>query len=182
MNFTFAFLLLLVNGNTRAAALLQLSHIDAAKGIDVAVLPNDIVEEDIIELEMFLQMNKRTHQKYTFTNELLFMKRFLDLGKTHKEVAASCGFKARGEAKVRTKMRLLDLIDHTREMSNNKSLSYEVFDRKEEHLADLDRKMEKDKKDGIWIYYRFDGAEHFRVFYRDGVRIRTKFSSSASVY
>ena len=139
---------LLVNGNTRAAALLQLSHIDAAKGIDVAVLPNDIVEEDIIELEMFLQMNKRTHQKYTFTNELLFMKRYLDLGKTHKEVAASCGFKARGEARVRTKMRLLDLIDHTREMSNNKSLSYEVFDRKEEHLADLDRKMEKDKKDG----------------------------------
>ena len=40
----------------------------------------------------------------------------------------------------------------------------------------------KDKKDGMWIYYRFDGAEHFRVFYRDGVRIRTKFSSSAFVY
>lgn len=39
-----------------------------------------------------------------------------------------------------------------------------------------------DKKDGIWIYYRFDGAEHFRVFYREGVRVRAEFSSSASMY
>ena len=40
---------LLVNGNTRAAALLQLSHIERAKGIKVAVLPPGIGEDDILD-------------------------------------------------------------------------------------------------------------------------------------
>ncbi|MBT3667918.1 MAG: hypothetical protein HN548_10620 [Opitutae bacterium] len=35
-----------------------------------------------------------------------------------------------------------------------------------------------DKKDGIWIYYRLDGTEHFRVTYRDGIRLKTEFSAS----
>ena len=38
----------------------------------------------------------------------------------------------------------------------------------------------KDKKDGIWIYYRPDGTEHFRVIYRDGARLKTEFSASPS--
>ncbi len=35
-----------------------------------------------------------------------------------------------------------------------------------------------DKKDGIWIFYRMDGTEHFRVTFREGVRIKTEFSKN----
>jgi hypothetical protein len=148
---------LLVNGNTRAAALLQLSHVDKAKGIDVAVLPAGVVEDDIIELEMSLQMKRQTHQDYSFTNELLFMRKYLERGKNAKELATTMGWIRRGEPKVRTKMRILDIIDSTRNFSNNKSLSYEVFDRKSEHLADLDRVMETMKNDG-----NLTGAEQIK--------------------
>ena len=56
---------LLVNGNTRAAALLQLSHIERAKGIKVAVLPPGIGEDDILDLELNLQMVKSLNSKLT---------------------------------------------------------------------------------------------------------------------
>jgi hypothetical protein len=148
---------LLVNGNTRAAALLQLSHLNKAKGIDVAVLPAGVVEDDIIELEMSLQMKRQTHQDYSFTNELLFMRKYLDRGKAEKELAATMGWIKRGEPKVRTHMRILDIIEATRNFSNNKSLSYEVFDRKKEHLADLDRVIETMKNDG-----NLTGAEQIK--------------------
>ena len=32
------------------------------------------------------------------------------------------------------------------------------------------------KKHGIWIYYRPDGSEHFRCYYTEGKRQKTKFS------
>ena len=35
-----------------------------------------------------------------------------------------------------------------------------------------------EKKEGVWIYYRPDGLEHFRVDYQDGVQKKMKFSSS----
>lgn len=38
-----------------------------------------------------------------------------------------------------------------------------------------------EKKDGIWIFYRTDGTEHFRITYRDGIRLKTEFSSNASL-
>lgn len=34
------------------------------------------------------------------------------------------------------------------------------------------------KKDGVWIYYRPDGLEHFRIDYQEGVQKKMKFSSS----
>ena len=38
-----------------------------------------------------------------------------------------------------------------------------------------------EKKDGIWIFYRTDGTEHFRITYRDGTRLKTEFSSNPSL-
>jgi antitoxin component YwqK of YwqJK toxin-antitoxin module len=35
-----------------------------------------------------------------------------------------------------------------------------------------------EKKDGLWIFYRTDGTEHFRVTYKDGTRLKTVFSSN----
>ena len=60
---------LLVNGNTRAAALRDIDK----KYIRVAVLPGDATQEEIDELELRLQMKRDLKQEYTFTNELLFV-------------------------------------------------------------------------------------------------------------
>ena len=35
------------------------------------------------------------------------------------------------------------------------------------------------QKDGLWVYYRLDGKEHFRVTYLEGERIKTEFSTGA---
>ena len=133
---------LLVNGNTRAAALLQLSHLEHAKGIKVAVLPKGVLEDDIIELEMSLQMRRLTHQDYSYTNELLFMHKYLERGKSSKELAATMGWIRRGEAKVNQKMRILGIIDWTRNKAPLKNLSYSTFDTKSTHLEDLDKEMQ----------------------------------------
>jgi antitoxin component YwqK of YwqJK toxin-antitoxin module len=34
------------------------------------------------------------------------------------------------------------------------------------------------KKDGLWIFYSIDGSEHFRLTFREGIRIKTEFSSN----
>lgn len=123
----------LVNGNTRAAALLELG-ID---GIDVAVLPPTAGDEDLVGVEMSLQMTQLTHQDYSFANQLTMMRRFLDSGKTEKELAEKMAWIRLGEKKVREHMRYLDLIEEVRELSPVK-IPYRAFDKKREHLKNLD--------------------------------------------
>lgn len=57
----------LVNGNTRCAALRELS----AESIRVAVLPPDAGEDDIRSVELALQMRKDFKREYSFVNFLL---------------------------------------------------------------------------------------------------------------
>ena len=132
---------LLVNGNTRAAALLQLSHIERAKGIKVAVLPPGIGEDDILDLELNLQMVKLTHQDYPYTNELLTMRKYMDRGNSPKELALVMK-KPRGVPMINRSMRILDTIEWVRNKSPNKSLAYSTFDTKKTHLEDLDKEMQ----------------------------------------
>ena len=35
------------------------------------------------------------------------------------------------------------------------------------------------QKDGLWIYYRVDGKEHFRVTYQEGKRVKAEFSTGS---
>lgn len=128
----------LVNGNTRAAALLELG----VDGIDVAVLPPTATDEDLVGVEMSLQMTQLTHQDYTFTNQLTMMKRFLDTGKTDKELAEKMAWIRRGEKKVRDHMRYLDLIEEVRDLSSIK-IPYRAFDKKREHLKNLDEDYQR---------------------------------------
>ena len=119
----------LVNGNTRAAALLELG----VEAMDVAVLPETAGDDDIVAVEMTLQMRQLTHQKYSFTNELQMMRRFLDSGKTEKELAEKMGWVSRGVRKVQEHMRYLDLIKEVRDISKVK-IPYRAFDQKKETL------------------------------------------------
>ena len=134
---------LLINGNTRLAALRQLGE----DGIDVAVLPGDATSEDFIDIEMSLQMTMLTHQDYTFTNELLMMRKYLDLGHSDRELAVRMGWAKNGKKKADQADRLLSIIEETRALSN-KPLPYQIFDNKKQHLKDLDDEYERLKREG----------------------------------
>jgi len=130
---------LLINGNTRAVALLKLGSegLDGAQSINVAVLPGTVTEDDIIEIEMSLQMTLLTHQDYSFTNQLLFMKTYLDRGKSPKELGHKLNWQRRVSQKVEMHMRVLGMIEELRRKANTPP-SYTYFDSKKTHLLDLD--------------------------------------------
>lgn len=134
---------LLINGNTRLAALRAIG----ALGIDVAVLPVDASFHDLLEIEMAMQMTRLVHQDYTFTNELLFMRRYLKQGKSADQLATKMGWLRRGRKKVDQRLRILALIDEVRSLSKT-HLPYQIFDSKEEHLKNLDDEYENLKNAG----------------------------------
>jgi hypothetical protein len=134
---------LLVNGNTRVAALRELK-IDF---VEVAVLPNNINDSDVLDMEMSLQVKELIHQDYTFTNQLLLMRKFLDSGNTAKALASKMAWVQQGIKKVETHMRLLSYIDEVRNLSDV-PVPYSVFDSKKQHLKDLDNDYVKLKNEG----------------------------------
>lgn len=132
---------LLVNGNTRVAALRELK----VGFVEVAVLPGNINEDDVLDMEMSLQVTELVHQDYTFTNELLLMKRFLDSGKSPEALAQKMAWLRQGVKKVNTHMRLLSYIEEVRALS---PVPYSVFDNKSEHLKNLDSDYMRLKNQG----------------------------------
>lgn len=129
---------LLINGNTRVVALMDLG----TDGVDVAVLPLDATSEDFLELEMSLQMTRLTHQDYTFTNELLLMERYLQADRTIEKLAKKMGWTRNGKKKVEQSLRLLGIIEDVRELSET-HLPYATFDTKKQHFKDLDEEYQK---------------------------------------
>ena len=130
---------LLINGNTRAAALMA-ANIPAIK---VAVLPKNVTSLDLLDIEMSLQMRRLIHQNYSFTNELLFMKRYLDAGHGDDQLAKQMGWFRRGKQRVQQHMRYLQIIEEVRGLSVDQTLPYSIFDAKKQHLKDLDDEYEK---------------------------------------
>ena len=135
---------LLINGNTRAAALMA-ANIPAIK---VAVLPKNVTSLDLLDIEMSLQMRRLIHQDYSFTNELLFMKRYLDAGHGDAQLAKQMGWFKRGKQKVQQHMRYLQIIEEVRGLSVDQTLPYSIFDAKKQHLKDLDDEYERLKSTG----------------------------------
>lgn len=123
---------LLINGNTRVVALRELGE----DGVDVAVLPDDALTGDFLDLEMALQMRRLTHQDYTFTNELLLMKKYMDFNHNEKQLATKMGWIRGWKKKVDQSIQLLKLVEEVRALTAP-PLAYEVFDAKSQHLKDL---------------------------------------------
>ncbi|MEZ9901936.1 hypothetical protein AB4332_12735 [Vibrio breoganii] len=132
---------LLVNGNTRVAALRELKK----NHVEVAVLPPNINDTDVLSMEMDLQLTDLVHQDYTFTNELLFMQRFLDADNSKEELATKKAWVRQGVKKVNDHMRLLSYIEEVRVLAN---IPYSVFDSKQQHLKDLDKDYMSLKRKG----------------------------------
>lgn len=128
---------LLINGNTRLAAIRELNK----TGFDVAVLPADATSEDLVDIELNLQLRKLVHQDYTFTNRLLMMKHYIDSGKTIEMICQKMAWHRNGKRKFEQAMRMLGFIEEVRSLSGTPT-SYAVFDTKEQHLKDLDEKYQ----------------------------------------
>jgi hypothetical protein len=133
---------LLVNGNTRAVALRLLNK----PGIDVAVLPDDVDDAAILDLEMSLQMVQLVHQDYTFTNELLLLEKCKILKYTDKQIAEKMKWSRGWQKKLDERFQLLRLINEIRDTMHNSNppiyLAYEIFDEKSQHLKDLNQEYE----------------------------------------
>ncbi|MFE8006349.1 transcriptional regulator [Streptomyces sp. NPDC057418] len=74
---------ILVNGNTRAAALRELGVAD----IRVAVLPDSCTWADINKVELSLQLRHDTRRPYSYINRLLTIDEQVEAGRPLKEVA-----------------------------------------------------------------------------------------------
>ncbi|MGW1163123.1 hypothetical protein ACWD5Q_22345 [Streptomyces sp. NPDC002513] len=74
---------ILVNGNTRAAALRELG----VQSMRVGVLPESFTWADINAVELSLQLRKDHRRDYTFINKLLAMEEQAALGRTPEQIA-----------------------------------------------------------------------------------------------
>lgn len=123
----------LLNGNTRCVALRDLS----AQGMMVAVLPPDVLDDELATLEMSLQMRRLTHQEYTFTNRLLLIDEQVRVrGVTPEELARHLNWTRKGRQKVEEHLRILQMI---RQLRSEYDLPWEFFDDKQQSLEELDR-------------------------------------------
>lgn len=138
---------LLVNGNTRAAALRDIEK----KYIRVAVLPEDATQEEIDELELRLQMKEELKQDYTFTNELLFVDELIThYSRTHEQIALDLRWAAsrspkelkKGKEQVCQWVRMLSLIRQIQELSGQK-LRLTEFDEKKQVLLEIDEEYQQ---------------------------------------
>lgn len=129
---------LLVNGNTRTVALRLLNK----AGVDVAVLPDDVDDAAILDLEMSLQMVQLVHQDYTFTNELLLLEKCKVLKYSDKQIAEKMKWSRGWQKKLDERFQLLRLINEIRDLMQSVNLAYEIFDEKSQHLRDLNQEYE----------------------------------------
>jgi hypothetical protein len=141
----------LINGNTRLVALRDLG----ATGIDVAVLPEDALAEDFLDIEMSLQMTALTHQDYTFTNQLLLMRRYLERDHSPKELATKMGWVRNWQKKVDQYDRILRTINEIRNLYAG-NFPYEFFDAKQQVFKDLDDEYQR------LVTTDFDAAEKLK--------------------
>lgn len=72
----------LINGNTRAAALRELGRSD----IRVGVLPSDAASGDLEAVELSLQLRKEHRRDYSFMNTLLAIEERRDRGMTDEQI------------------------------------------------------------------------------------------------
>jgi hypothetical protein len=73
-----------VNGNRRLAAMRELGF----KHVDLAVLPDDAVESDIIDIELSLQMTPETKLPYGWIEDALAIESLLATNRTKEQIMA----------------------------------------------------------------------------------------------
>lgn len=133
----------LLNGNTRCVALRDL----AEQGMMVAVLPPDVLDDELATLELALQMRRLTHQEYTFTNRLLLVDEQVRVrGVSPEELARHLNWTRKGRQKVEQHLRILNMI---RQLRSEYELPWEFFDDKQQSLEELDQQFTELRDDPV---------------------------------
>ncbi len=162
---------LLVNANTRLAALRELDHTH----IMVAVLPSTATDADIRKLELELQVQRDWRQDYTFTNELLFIAELIKDGQKASRIADSMNEPADHVDKC---LRMLANVREIQQMG--KKIRLEWFDDQKQSLEDLDTRLQRlraispgavepEKQKGFFVLLLKLGYSPMRGILKDGV-------------
>ncbi|MGD8202148.1 hypothetical protein ACQE98_16030 [Ornithinimicrobium sp. W1679] len=130
---------ILVDGNTRAAALRDLG----VANIKVGVLPDDTSRRDINDVELSLQLRKDRRRDYTYINRLIAIDEELRRGRSEEDVAKD--FNIKRDTLVRDRW-VHGLILKTIERSKTQdgaSLRLIDFEQHQEKLRELHRDYSK---------------------------------------
>ncbi|MGJ5698150.1 transcriptional regulator [Streptomyces sp. SID7815] len=131
---------ILVNGNTRRAALLELHG--PTHPMRVAVLPPSCDWRDIAAIELSLQLRKEHRRDYSYINRLLAVEELVEQGTPLAAIAATFRTTA---ARVRQDQWVLSLIRQLvkRSETSGEWLSLVAFEEQAEKFRELQRAYEK---------------------------------------
>ncbi|WP_062389938.1 ParB N-terminal domain-containing protein [Demequina iriomotensis] len=126
---------ILVDGNTRAAALRDLG----VQNIKVGVLPDDTSRLDINSVELTLQLRQDRRRDYSYINRLIAIDEELSRGRTEADVAKDFNIKPATLQRDRWVYGLiLDAIDRSK-TTDGASLRLVDFEQHQEKLRELHR-------------------------------------------
>lgn len=129
---------ILVDGNTRAAALIDLG----VQNIRVGVLPDDTTRKDINSVELSLQLRKDRRRDYSYINRLIAIDEELGHGRSETDVAKDFNIKLQTLQRDRWVYRtILEAIE--RSASDGASLRLVDFEQHQEKLRELHRDYTK---------------------------------------
>lgn len=130
---------ILVDGNTRAAALIDLGE----QNIRVGVLPEDTSRKDINAVELSLQLRKDRRRDYSYINRLIAIDEELGRGRTEADVAKDFNIKLVTLQRDRWVYALiLDAIDRSK-TADGATLRLIDFEQHQEKLRELHRDFSK---------------------------------------
>jgi hypothetical protein len=132
----------LVNGNTRAAALRELG----AQSMRVGVLPESFTWEDVNSVELSLQLRKDHRREYSYINRLLAMEEQASMGRTPEMIAKE--FRVRTDTYHQERWILgaiYDLLERSRDPERGTALRLIDFEHHQEKLKELHRAYQKMK-------------------------------------
>ena len=130
---------ILVDGNTRAAALKELG----VANIKVGVLPEDTSRQDINDVELSLQLRKDRRRDYSYINRLIAIDEELARGRSETDVAKDFNIKL---ATLQRDRWVYDLIRSSIERSKTEdgaALRLVDFEQHQEKLRELHRDFSK---------------------------------------
>lgn len=132
----------LVNGNTRAAALRELG----AQSMRVGVLPESFTWADVNAVELSLQLRKDHRRDYSYINRLLAMEEQASLGRTAEMIAKE--FRIRTDTYHQERWILgviYDMLERSRNQKRGTALRLVDFEHHQEKLKELHRIYHKKK-------------------------------------
>ncbi|MEV7518712.1 ParB/RepB/Spo0J family partition protein [Streptomyces diastaticus] len=131
---------ILVDGNTRCAALRKIG----IKDIRVGVLPADTSRRDINNVELALQLRKDKRREYSYINRLIAIEEELANGRRPEDVARDFNIKTTTLRQDRWVYELVnDAIDRSKDPATGVGLRLVDFEDHQEKLRELQRDYTK---------------------------------------